>query len=40
MARFGLTACHAVLGWAAVAPFLIGTLYGLTLPLMRRLRAQ
>jgi len=40
VARFGLTACHAVLGWAAVAPFLIGTLYGLTLPLMRRLRAQ
>jgi len=40
VARFGLTACHAVLGWAAAAPFLIGTLYGLALPLMRRLRAQ
>ena len=40
VARFGLTACHAVLGWAAAAPFLIGILYGLTLPLMRRLRAQ
>ncbi len=40
VARFGLTACHAVLGWAAAAPFLIGALYGVALPLMRRLRAQ
>ena len=40
VARFGLTACHAVLGWAAVAPLLIGGLYGVALPVMRRLRAQ
>jgi len=40
VARFGLTACHAVLGWVAAAPFLIGALYGTALPLMRRLRAQ
>ena len=40
VARFGLTACHAVLGWAAAAPFLIGALYGVALPVMRRLRAQ
>lgn len=39
-ARFGLTALHAVLGWSAVAPFLIGALYAAALPLMRRLRAQ
>lgn len=40
VARFGLTAGHAVLGWTAVAPFLIGGLYGVALPLMRRLRPQ
>jgi uncharacterized protein (DUF2062 family) len=40
VARFGLTACHAVLGWAAAAPLLIGALYACALPLMRRLRAQ
>ena len=40
MARFGLTAGHAVLGWAVAAPFLIVALYAAALPLMRRLRAQ
>jgi uncharacterized protein (DUF2062 family) len=40
VARFGLTACHAVLGWAAAAPVLIALLYATTLPLMRGLRAQ
>ena len=40
VARFGLTAGHAVLGWTAAAPILIGALYGAALPLMRRLRAQ
>ena len=40
VARFGLTACHAVLGWTAAAPILIGALYGAALPLMRKLRAQ
>lgn len=39
-ARFGLTALHAVLGWAAAAPLLVGALYVATLPLLRRLRAQ
>ena len=40
VARFGLTAGHAVLGWAAAAPFLVALLYALALPLMRRLRVQ
>ena len=40
VARFGLTAVHAVLGWLAAAPLLVGVLYVTTLPLMRRLRAQ
>lgn len=40
IARFGLTAGHAVLGWAAAAPFLIGALYAAALPLMRKLGAQ
>lgn len=40
VARFGLTAVHAVLGWSAAAPFLIGLLYLAALPMMRRLRAQ
>jgi uncharacterized protein (DUF2062 family) len=40
VARFGLTALHAVLGWSAAAPFVIGFLYVAALPLMRRLRAQ
>jgi hypothetical protein len=34
LARFGLTAGHAVLGWAVAAPFLVA------LPLMRRLAVQ
>jgi len=37
VARFGLTAGHAVLGWTAAAPFLVGILYAAALPLMRRL---
>lgn len=40
VARFGLTVLHALLGWSAVAPLLIGLLYLAALPLMRRLRAQ
>jgi uncharacterized protein (DUF2062 family) len=40
VARFGLTALHAVLGWMAAAPLLIGLLYVVALPLMRRLRGQ
>jgi uncharacterized protein (DUF2062 family) len=40
VARFGLTACHAVLGWVAAAPLLIGVLYAAALPLMRGLQAQ
>ena len=40
VARFGLTVLHALLGWSAAAPLLIGFLYLAALPLMRRLRAQ
>jgi len=40
LARFGLTAAHAALGWAAAAPFLVGALYLVALVLMRRLAAQ
>ncbi|PYQ20737.1 MAG: DUF2062 domain-containing protein [Acidobacteria bacterium] len=39
-ARFGLAAGHAVVGWSAAAPFLVGTLYAAVLPLLRRVRAQ
>jgi uncharacterized protein (DUF2062 family) len=39
-ARFGLTAGHAILGWAAAAPLLVGVLYPVALVAMRRLAAQ
>jgi uncharacterized protein (DUF2062 family) len=41
--KFGATAGHAIVGWAVAAPFYIGAVYFITLPIMRtvtRLRAE
>jgi len=41
--EFGATAGHAIVGWAGVAPFYMGTVYLITLPIMRtvtRLKAE
>jgi uncharacterized protein (DUF2062 family) len=33
--RFGMTACHAIVAWAIIAPFWIVLVYFLTLPVLR-----
>ena len=41
--EFGATAGHAIVGWAVVAPFYMGAVYLITLPIMRtvtRLKAE
>lgn len=41
--EFGATAAHAIVGWAVIAPFYMGAVYLITLPIMRtvtRLKAE